>query len=227
MSLGGRGRSKGRAAGSGLDAGLDAWIDAAPSHAKPSTADFVIGPRPVELGLLGGRAHYEVVIARLRAARCSVWIATANLKELLIEGPRRSARSRDRFASVLGLFDELAARGVELRLLHAGMPSRAFREQFDALPRLVEGGLELRQCPRVHFKTVIVDGRFCYVGSANWTGAGLGAKGEGRRNFELGLVSEDEDLIDRVQELFESVWSGTQCSGCKLRDDGCEAPLDL
>ncbi len=209
------------------DAALATWIAAAPSAAQPSTTDFALAPEPVELALLGGRAHYEVVLARLRAASCSVWIATANLKELLIEGPRRSARSRDRFASVLELFDELAGRGVELRLLHAGPPSRAFRAKFDALPRLVAGGLELRQCPRVHFKTVIVDGRFCYVGSANWTGAGLGAKGEGRRNFELGLVSESEDLIDRVQELFASVWTGAQCKHCKLRKDGCEAPLDL
>jgi phosphatidylserine/phosphatidylglycerophosphate/cardiolipin synthase-like enzyme len=194
---------------------------------RNGVADFALAPRPVELALLGGRAHYEVVIARLRSANHSVWIATANLKELLIEGPRRSARSRDRFASVLELFDELAARGVELRLLHAGMPSRAFRAKFDTLPRLVQGGLELRQCPRVHFKTVVIDGQFCYLGSANWTGAGLGAKGEGRRNFELGFVSEDEGVIDRVQELFASVWAGGECAACKLRDEGCEAPLDL
>jgi phosphatidylserine/phosphatidylglycerophosphate/cardiolipin synthase-like enzyme len=197
------------------------------SSSHTGVADFAMAPRPVELALLGGRAHYEVVIARLRSAKRSVWIATANLKELLIEGMRRSARTRDRFASVLELFDELAARGVELRLLHAAMPSRAFREKFDALPRLVQGGLELRQCPRVHFKTVIIDGQFCYLGSANWTGAGLGAKGEGRRNFELGFVSEDEGVIDRVQELFVSVWSGGECAACKLRDEGCEAPLDL
>ena len=30
--------------------------------------------------------------------------------------------------------------------------------------------LELRQCPRVHLKTVLIDGQFCYLGSANWTG---------------------------------------------------------
>ncbi|MCA9682418.1 MAG: phospholipase D family protein [Myxococcales bacterium] len=179
------------------------------------------------LGLLAGRAHYEVVMTRLARARRSVWIATANLKELLVEGPRRSARSRDRFCSVLEVLDGLAAAGVELRLLHAGAPSRAFRRGFDRLPRLTGGGLELRQCPRVHFKTVIVDGEFCYVGSANWTGAGLGAKGAGRRNFELGFVGEDEDLIDQIQELYVAVWEGTQCRDCRLREEGCEAPLDL
>lgn len=194
-------------------------------HAGPT--DFAMASRPLEAALIAGRAHYELVLARLSTARRSVWIATANLKELMVEGPRRSARSRDRYRSVLDGLDELARAGVELRLLHAGQPSRAFRASFDRHPRLVAGGLELRQCPRVHFKTVIVDAETCYLGSANWTGAGLGAKGEGRRNFELGFVSEDEDLIDQVQGMYEAIWTGSQCRGCKLREDSCEAPLDL
>ncbi|NVB43236.1 phospholipase [Pseudenhygromyxa sp. WMMC2535] len=194
---------------------------------QATATDFAAEPRPVALGLLAGQAHYEVVIAQLVRARCSVWIATANLKELMVEGPRRSVRSSSRFRSVLSCLDELAVKGVELRLLHAGVPSRAFRKSFDRYPRLIAGGLELRQCPRVHLKTVIVDGAFCYLGSANWTGAGLGAKGSGRRNFELGVASEDEGLIDQVQELYQAIWSGSQCAGCKLREDACEAPLDL
>ena len=64
-----------------------------------------------------------------------------------------------------------------------------------------------------------------YVGSANWTGAGLGAKGEGRRNFELGFVTGDEQLLDEVQAMFDFVWRGAGCAGCKLREE-CDAPLD-
>ncbi len=206
---------------------LRQWVEAAPSHAEPSACDFASDLRPIAAALIAGRGHYELVMGRLASARVSVWIATANLKEVLVEGPRKSVRTRDRFGSVLETLDELAARGVELRLLHASLPSRPFRERFDTIPRLVAGGLELRQCPRVHFKTVIIDGEFAYLGSANWTGAGLGAKGEGRRNFEIGLVSEDEGLLDQVQAMFEAVWSGSQCAGCKLRDGGCEAPLDM
>jgi len=93
------------------------------------------------------------------------------------------------------------------------------------LPTLVEGGMELRMCPRSHLKVVIVDAEFAYVGSANWTGAGLGAKGVGRRNFELGFTTTDDDVIDELQEMFNTIWTGQPCSECKLRDT-CEVPLD-
>jgi phosphatidylserine/phosphatidylglycerophosphate/cardiolipin synthase-like enzyme len=79
-------------------------------------------------------------------------------------------------------------------------------------------------CPRVHFKAVIVDGAWLYLGSANLTGAGLGAKGDDARNFELGMVTEDFDTIDRVTALFESVWSGVECRTCRLYDV-CPDPI--
>jgi phosphatidylserine/phosphatidylglycerophosphate/cardiolipin synthase-like enzyme len=87
------------------------------------------------------------------------------------------------------------------------------------------GRFEMRLCPRVHLKAVIVDGGFLYLGSANWTGAGLGAKGVGRRNFELGVVTDDAPLLDDVQDLFDGIWRGSECGGCKLRDV-CPRPLD-
>lgn len=176
--------------------------------------------------LVSGRGHYQSVISRVQQAKTSVWVATANLKELMVEGRRRSARSRTRYQSILEVFAELAERGVELRILHATRPSGPFRERFDSLPVLVEGGLQLRECPRVHLKAVIVDGAMLYLGSANWTGAGLGAKGEGRRNFEVGIVTGDEDLLDQIQALYDAIWRGEPCAGCRLRDV-CPAPLDL
>lgn len=183
------------------------------------------GLRPVRSRLLQGREHYEQVVARLRNVSRSVWIATANLKEMMVEGARATGRRRQ-YHSVLEILDDLAARGVELRLLHAALPSRPFRDTFDRLPRLVSGGLQLRVCQRVHMKTIVVDGSWLYLGSANWTGAGLGAKGDLRRNFELGIITDDGPTIDSVQELFDRIWRGAECKGCRLRD-ACEAPLDL
>jgi phosphatidylserine/phosphatidylglycerophosphate/cardiolipin synthase-like enzyme len=185
--------------------------------------------RPVALDLIEGRTHYERVIAAVLGAKVSVWIASANVKELMVEDARarpgrRRTLKKSAYVSVLSLLDELAARGVELRLLHAEIPSGPFRRELAQHPRLVGGGLALRRCPRVHLKTVIVDGELMYLGSANWTGAGLGAKGSGRRNFELGIVTDDSALLDQVQAMYEKIWSGGECEGCRLRAE-CPGPL--
>jgi phosphatidylserine/phosphatidylglycerophosphate/cardiolipin synthase-like enzyme len=174
--------------------------------------------------LVRDEEHHDVVVGAVRRAKRRVWIASANVKEMLVDGGRGSASGR--WQSVLAVLDRLARGGVELRLLHAALPSRPFRDTFDRFERLCAGGLQLRMCPRVHLKTVIVDGRFLYLGSANWTGAGLGAKGEYRRNFELGMITEDEAVLDQVQALYASIWEGAACAKCALRDV-CEAPLSL
>jgi len=190
--------------------------------------DIALPARPVSVELIAGRAHYERVIAAIMGAHTSVWIATANVKGMMVEaapGRARKRRGREPYVSVLERLDELAGRGVELRLLHAEIPSRPFREEIAKHPRLLGGALELARCPRVHLKAVIVDGALLYLGSANWTGAGLGAKGSGKRNFELGIVTDDAPLLDQVQAMFDRIWTGGECAGCKLRDE-CPGPRD-
>lgn len=189
----------------------------------PSPLDVVMPARAIAIELVSGRGHYERVLAAVLDAKVSVWIATANVKELMVEAP--SARKRDAYVSVLARLDELARKGVELRLLHAEIPSGPFRAEIAHHPRLVAGGLALRRCPRVHLKAVIVDGAVLYLGSANWTGAGLGAKGSGRRNFELGFVTDDAPLLDQIQALYERIWTGGECAACRLREE-CPGPLD-
>lgn len=207
-----------------IDAGI--WLRTATTAYDSRSMEFTTEPRAVELELLAGRAHYERVVQQVGAAELAVWIATANLKELMVEERQSSMfRRKKRWHSVLEVFDGLAKRGVELRILHATRPSRAFRERLDGLPELKEGGLELRACPRVHFKAVIIDAATLYLGSANWTGAGLGGKGVNRRNFELGMITRDEGYIDRVQASFADIWDGGQCPECRVREH-CELPLD-
>lgn len=182
--------------------------------------------RRVSLSLLRGADHYERLICReLPTAEVALWIATANLKELRIEaqvGTR--ARARGRYVSILETLETLGDRGVDVRILHGRVPSRAFAKELSARPRLRKA-LRLRECPRVHLKVVAIDGRVLYLGSANFTGAGLGARALGRRNFELGILTEDEHLLDEVQATFDDIWSGRQCAGCQLRKL-CPRPID-
>ena len=184
--------------------------------------------RSTRLRLITDREHYDEVIAkRITAARVSVWIATANLKELRVEAPIGSvARARGRYVSILDTFEDLTKRGVDVRILHATLPSRPFREELARHPRLLRAGLHLRQCPRVHLKIIAVDGGALYMGSANFTGAGLGAKGDGRRNFEMGILTDDEILLDAAQARFQRIWSGAECGACRLRAV-CPRPLDV
>jgi len=71
---------------------------------------------------------------------------------------------------------------------------------------------------RIHFKCVVIDGKFAYSGSANLTGAGMGAKSETRRNFEAGIVTDDELIVSQIIEQFDSLWMGKFCEKCKRKE---------
>ena len=182
--------------------------------------------RVAKVSLVVDREHYDdLVMGTIAKAKTSVWIGTANLKDLHVEAPIGSAaRARGRYVSMLEILRDLAKRGVEIRILHSGTPSGPFRASLAKVARDARG-MELRQCPRVHLKMIAVDGRLLYLGSANFTGAGLGAKGEGRRNFEMGIITDDDVTLDAAQLRFDKIWSGGECGGCKLRSV-CPAPLD-
>ena len=169
--------------------------------------------------LSGESLYRRVVLERVARARESVLISTANVKAMLVE-------LDGTFRPVVDLFAALASRGVSVRLLHAELPSRPFREAFDRHEASLRSTppLSLKICPRVHFKAVLVDGAWLYLGSANLTGAGLGAKHADSRNFEVGLVTEDFETIDQLSALFESVWGGSACKTCRLYTR-CPDPL--
>jgi phosphatidylserine/phosphatidylglycerophosphate/cardiolipin synthase-like enzyme len=181
--------------------------------------------RAVRLRLIRDGAHVSEVIERgIRAAQTSVWIATANLKDVHVEAPLGTrARARGRYASLFEELKDMGTRGVEVRILCAGAPSRALGARIE---RTGTRGVELRRCPRVHQKLIAVDGSLLYLGSANLTGAGLGAKGDDVRNFEMGIVTDDEYLLDETQRAFDEVWTGRNCAGCRLRAR-CPRPLDV
>lgn len=160
---------------------------------------------------------YRIVRDGILKARVSLDIMTADFKAMLVP---EAATGRAR--SIVEVFRGLAARGVEIRLLHAGTPSSAaLRELKKSLP----ANLIIRRCPRLHAKAVVIDCRRMYLGSANLTGAGLGAKADGRRNFELGIWTESQPLIDSVLDQFNQLWEGRQCTSCR-RKEICPVPLE-
>ena len=67
-------------------------------------------------------------------------------------------------------------------------------------------------------KCVIIDGTFAWFGSANLTGAGMGAKSDRKRNFENGVLTDDPALLGPLEDQFDAVWRGDFCKDCGRRD---------
>ena len=154
--------------------------------------------------------YARVIRKAIPEAREFVWIGTSDIKDLHVHQGRR-------MVPFLKTLSGLVEREVSIRLIHAKEPGPRFRTDFDRYPNLLEG-IERVLCPRVHFKCVVVDGAFAYTGSANLTGAGMGAKGENTRNFETGLVTTDPDLVRQIMDQFDGVWMGKHCRPCKRKE---------
>jgi phosphatidylserine/phosphatidylglycerophosphate/cardiolipin synthase-like enzyme len=163
---------------------------------------------------------YQAVIGRVvPAARRVLWIVTADLKDLFVDDGGK------RFVPFLDVLAAKLREGVEIRLIHAKEPGPRFREDFDKHPEFVRSDLfERILCPRMHMKCVIADGRIAYIGSANLTGAGMGAKSPHRRNFEAGFLTEDRDHIRGLMSWLDDFFLGDLCEKCQRREV-CPAPI--
>ena len=150
------------------------------------------------------------------SAESFVWIGTADIKDLHVN-------YKGSVQSFLSVLDGLLKKKVAIRLLHAKEPGANFRKSFDKYPLLWDN-MERQLCPRIHFKHIVIDGKFAYSGSANLTGAGLGIKSPNTRNFESGFVTTDPGIIGAIMNQFDEVWMGKFCKDCK-RKDFCSDPI--
>jgi len=176
----------------------------------------------IEAEYLEDEELYERVIEDgIAVAAQSLDLATANLKTMLAEFPPDSGD----FASLPALLMAKAEEGVGIRVLHSAVPSESFLNELRQTGLWKHPNFAMKRCPRVHLKTALVDDRFAYLGTANFTGAGLGAKSALRRNFEAGIWSRSEELIARLGRFFQSIWDGAMCEGCG-RAANCPQPLE-
>ncbi len=155
----------------------------------------------------------QVLNTAVPLAQKSLWIATADLKDLHVAGTGK------KYVPFIGVLAGLVRDGVDVRLIHAKEPGPRFRKDFDRYPELIESErFERLLCPRMHMKCVIIDGSFAYIGSANLTGAGMGAKSPLRRNFEAGFITRDKTTITELMDFLDSLWIGDCCIKCQRRD---------
>lgn len=155
---------------------------------------------------IANEQHYNVVLAQVANVKRSLWIGTADIKDLYV----KTGQTTQPF---LGIIAQLLRRGVEVRLMYAKEPGPIFKTDFDKYPILARQ-LERVLCPRIHFKIMVFDLQTIYVGSANLTGAGIGMKSKNRRNFEAGILTNEPNLVDVTMNQYDNVWNGSHCKTC-------------
>ncbi|MFV1994160.1 MAG: phospholipase D-like domain-containing protein [Verrucomicrobiales bacterium] len=169
--------------------------------------------------ILNETIYQRVIQREVPLARKWLWILTADIKDMHVERPG------GRFGPFLEVLSGLVDSGVEVRLVHAKEPGPRFREDFDRFPGLRESDrFERILCPRMHMKIILIDGESAYIGSANLTGAWMGAKGVDRRNFEAGIFTRDPGTIGELMEFLDEFWTGGFCARCRYRDR-CPDPI--
>ena len=153
-------------------------------------------------------------------AKRFVWIATANIKMTFL-------RYKSKFVSFPDLMAILINSGVSFRIIHSEAPSKPFRDRYERIDTKggLSAGVEFLQCPRMHAKIFIVDGSSALVGSANLTGAGIGAKSSRNRNFEVGFFLEGQNAVEPFMNYFDFIWMGGHCRQCGHRQI-CPCPAD-
>ena len=188
------------------------------AYSRP--ADNLLGhyTRPMHQLLLNREIYTRFVQTELPTAKRFLWIVTADIKDLHVE-------YNNRFQPLLEVLSTLVESGVAVRLIHAKEPGPRFREDFDRFDSLIKSELfERILCPRVHTKAIVIDGVKAFVGSANLTGAGMGAKHADKRNFEAGFMFDDKEHLNQLMHWIDELYLGEHCHDCKRREY-CPDPI--
>lgn len=78
------------------------------------------------IGFISNSEHYNKVLSHVKEVKSTLWIGTADIKDLYIEVGKQKM-------PFLGLLAKLISKGVDVRLIHAKEPGPAFREDFDKI----------------------------------------------------------------------------------------------
>ena len=180
---------------------------------KKSVLDYVKRSQASgETRLITNENHYQEVIEKICEAETSIKIMTADFNFFRLKPTNsQGIRTKDGTPFINHLMDK-AKEGVRVHIILSNPSANVDAELKNCYRQMISYPFATRNCIRNHAKVVIIDDKTAYIGSANMTKAGLGQ--ETSRNFEVGILTENPELVSSAKDFFSMIWDGDRCDDC-------------
>ena len=165
---------------------------------------------------------FQEVIKRACSAKSSIKIMTADFNLFRLMPTNKQGKKYRDGTPFLDFLMEKANEGVSVRIITAEK-SGYFQDGVErAYCKTPNKCFYVWLCARNHAKVVIIDDEIAYIGSANMTRAGLGQPYASPGNFEVGIMTEDPEIIASLNERFSDITSHKFCDDCHRKKDCLE-----
>lgn len=168
---------------------------------------------------------FQEVIKRVGAAKYSIKIMTGDFNLFRLEPTKKQGRKYKDGTPFLDFLMEKANEGVSVQII-SSEKSNYFQDGVERAYCNTPGEcFSVWLCARNHAKVVIIDDKMAFIGSANMTRAGLGQPHCSPGNFEVGILTEDAEIISSLNERFTDIKQHKFCDDCHRRKDCLEIKM--
>ena len=167
---------------------------------------------------------YQKVIKRACNAKSSIKIMTADFNVFRLEPTPTQGKNKNG-TPFMDFLMEKANEGVSVEIISAEKSGRFQDDVERAYCSKASECFSVWFCVRNHAKVVIIDDKMAFIGSANMTRAGLGQPHCSPGNFEVGIFTEDAEIISSLNERFTDIKQHKFCDDCHRRKDCLEIKM--
>lgn len=158
--------------------------------------------------------HYQKIFEHIFAAKSSIKIMTADFRLFRLKPISKKGKDKQGRTPFIKYLMKIAEQDISVQIICSD-PTKNVKVIFEELyKKMNTDNFRIFFCIRNHAKVVIIDDKIAYLGSANVTPAGLGQGVLSPGNFEVGIMSDNSEIISSLNALFSKIMNGDYCEKC-------------